>query len=881
MKKLILLLLLYLPIVLCAERIELEVHFSEAARSGYSVAPQSLRVPVHSVNILLPADAEVTDYSIEFLSPKPAQTSYDELNPPFLSSAGILDSKTRIESSSHYSYQGQKKWGELNFASFKLKPYQEDSGMFHEAARITVQYSLQAKALGQIPPSFFNPDFFANPQRLQQWYHASDRQDMGIIVISSPELYSAISSWVSFRQSQGFSVYFSNIYDVLQNEMGADDAEKLRNHLISQQVLNPFTYVLLVGDYDLIPIAYLTPEPNGAETVPSDFYYADLSSNWDTDEDGRLGEYYSQDGEEDYTVDYTPEAFVGRFSTNDAAELSQIAARIVAFEQSNAAYKNKALLPAAYLNYENEPELGMPQTDGADFTELIKSTILRNFQSTTLYEQLGVLPSLPSDYPLDYDTLANIIRNEDYGLINWSAHGSPTSASRKIWIEDSNGNQLPDSAEMQWQGLVNVDSFDGVQSENGSVIFASSCHNGYLDYYSPSLAEKALVTKAVAVLAASRTGWYKLGWQNPGWGGLSSYNYHFLENYAEHGYSVGAAHAYANLLHTEYYLFGDPIDTGGIIWPELQNVYTYVLFGDPVLGHSAFLEPEGEILVYSPHYEATAVVNAIRESGDFNVIYSNRLIPDYDYISGFAAVFCLWADEMPASDSFEYNMLNSYLEEGGKMYLEGRLPWDSTDLFLGKFGIEAPLDMLVNIERIQAEDTIWEYTNEDFQTDILVPVSSSATELFHTLNDNYPNATVGILNAAEGYRTIGSSFRLSEVLDEEPGLPEMITLILDQLEVNSAVATADELSPELIPSLKAYPNPMRSSLTISLQRPDKQAETVKIYNLRGQLVKSMMLSSKNGYSVSWDGKDTQNRKVPNGLYFIRCNTQIKKISIVK
>jgi hypothetical protein len=306
-----------------------------------------------------------------------------------------------------------------------------------------------------------------------------------------------------------------------------------------------------------------------------------------------------------------------------------------------------------------------------------------------------------------------------------------------------------------------------------------------------------------------------------------------------------------------------------------------VLFGDPVLGHSAFLEPEGEILVYSPHYEATAVVNAIRESGDFNVIYSNRLIPDYDYISGFAAVFCLWADEMPASDSFEYNMLNSYLEEGGKMYLEGRLPWDSTDLFLGKFGIEAPLDMLVNIERIQAEDTIWEYTNEDFQTDILVPVSSSATELFHTLNDNYPNATVGILNAAEGYRTIGSSFRLSEVLDEEPGLPEMITLILDQLEVNSAVATADELSPELIPSLKAYPNPMRSSLTISLQRPDKQAETVKIYNLRGQLVKSMMLSSKNGYSVSWDGKDTQNRKVPNGLYFIRCNTQIKKISIVK
>ena len=881
MKKPLFILILSLPILIFAASLTVDIQFLESSRSGYSTAPGSRQVPVHSVNILLPKNAEILDYELSFDSFRAAAKGYQQINPPFISSEGILGSNSPRTSSKRYNYLGLRHWGELAYASFAINPYDEHSGLWSETAEITIQYQPGTRAQGLIPATFKNADFFANAERLNEWYRPSSRHSMGIIVISTPELYSALGAWTAFRQGQGFTIHFSNIADVLVNEVGANAAEKLRNHLITQQVLYPFSYVLLVGDHDLVPIAQLTPEPNSNTTVPSDFYYADLSSNWDTDGDGRYGEYYSQYGEEDYGVDYTPEAFVGRFSTNNAAEVSQIAQRIVAFEQSNAPFKSKALLPAAFLNYHDEPVPGMPQTDGADLMELAKATILRNWETTTLYEQIGVIPSYPSDYDLDEASFNNLLRTQEFGLISWSAHGSAVSSARKIWMNDTNSNGLPDSYEMEWLPLVDTDSFDNIQTEHGSVIFAASCNNGYLDYQQQSLAEKALVTKAVAIVAASRTGWYKVGWETPGWGGLSSYNYHFLENYAEGGYSAGAALAYANLLHTQYYLFGDPIDDGGIVWPELQNVYTYLLFGDPVLGHTEFPQPKGEILVYSPHFDAYPVVNAIRENADFNVIYSDRLIPDYAYLDSFKAVFCLFDDDIPAVDSFEYALLNGYLETGGKIYLEGRLPWNINDEFLGKFGLEAPYYSAVQIQRIQAEDSLWDYTNPDYLTDAMSPVGATASALFETANIDPVDAIIGVLNAHEDYTTIGSSFHLNDVANGDIGLTEMVGLILEKLGVTQPVPNSDELITPATIQLKAYPNPMRSDLHISLESASKAEETLKIYNLKGQLITSLKLSSKNDYTLTWNGKDSGGLQCPNGIYILRSGANSKKISLVK
>ncbi|MDZ4122127.1 MAG: C25 family cysteine peptidase, partial [Candidatus Cloacimonadaceae bacterium] len=674
----------------------------ELSGYGSTTAPGSWQLPVKTMNILLPPGASVSSYHVELLSPTTIPAPEPRRNGRFHSSEGSLGSSASASPGISYIYRGTQAWGDLSFARFDLLPASYDASasayLWHREAKITLDYDITTpRARNIIPQTLSEPGFFANPEVLPRWYRNTSQRNYDYLIVSTPSLFAAASELDTFRQGQGLITQFADISTILATSPGSNNAAKLRNYLISEYNTSPFTYLLLIGDIDVIPIAQLTPEPNGSETIPSDFYFSDLSSNFDSDNDGRLGEYSTGHGDQDWEVDFTPEVFVGRIAWSTPATVSTICQRIVNFEQSSAPWKNHALLPAAFLNYHQEEwNMEFAETDGAGFMELIRSTIIRDMQTTTLYEQLGVVPSFPSDHALDYDTLKNLISNNSYGLLSWSAHGSATSSSRKVWMEDTDSNGIPDSWEMQWLGMVNRESFNNLANTDGMVVFCASCYNGKIDHSSASLAETVLQKKGVAVIGATRTGWYKIGWQNPGWGGLSSYNYHFLENYITHGMSAGAAQSYANLLHTQYYLFGDPIDSDGIIWPELQNVYTYLMFGDPAVGHTpANPQPQGEILVWEPTYQnGLAIVNAINDLGYYNVVYTDKLIPDYEYLHHFEAVFALFGFGALAyylePNSLEYNLLNGYLDSGGKLYVEGLINWDDTDPFWQKFGTIAP-----------------------------------------------------------------------------------------------------------------------------------------------------------------------------------------------
>jgi hypothetical protein len=117
--------------------------------------------------------------------------------------------------------------------------------------------------------------------------------------------YAAISALEAFRNSQGFITNFANIATILSETAGSNPAEKLRNYLIQEYLAHPFTYLVLLAIMTLLPVGMLTPEPDGMETVPSDFFYGDLSSIIDTDNDGLLGEYSSAEGIQDWGVDFT------------------------------------------------------------------------------------------------------------------------------------------------------------------------------------------------------------------------------------------------------------------------------------------------------------------------------------------------------------------------------------------------------------------------------------------------------------------------------------------------------------------------------------------------------------------------------------------------
>ncbi len=86
-----------------------------------------------------------------------------------------------------------------------------------------------------------------------------------------------------------------------------------------------------------------------------------------------------------------------------------------------------------------------------------------------------------------------------------------------------------------------------------------------------------------------------------------------------------------------------------------------------------------------------------------------------------------------------------------------------------------------------------------------------------------------------------------------------------------------------------YPNPMKSSTTISFNLATKSHEKaqIKIYNVKGQLVRKIKMQPpiysgvKGKNNIVWDGKDKNNKPVSSGIYFYRLETENYQSSVKK
>jgi hypothetical protein len=84
-----------------------------------------------------------------------------------------------------------------------------------------------------------------------------------------------------------------------------------------------------------------------------------------------------------------------------------------------------------------------------------------------------------------------------------------------------------------------------------------------------------------------------------------------------------------------------------------------------------------------------------------------------------------------------------------------------------------------------------------------------------------------------------------------------------------------------------YPNPFNPSTTIVFDMPAAGAANLSVYNLKGQLVKTLANENKPAgrHSFTWDGTDSLNRPVSSGIYFYRLtaagHTESKKMVLVK
>ena len=81
-------------------------------------------------------------------------------------------------------------------------------------------------------------------------------------------------------------------------------------------------------------------------------------------------------------------------------------------------------------------------------------------------------------------------------------------------------------------------------------------------------------------------------------------------------------------------------------------------------------------------------------------------------------------------------------------------------------------------------------------------------------------------------------------------------------------------------SLKNYPNPFNPITTISFEVPKNDMISLEIFNLKGELVKTLIKRnvSKGMHRIIWNGTNKKGQKVNSGIYFIKLQTSGKVIS---
>ena len=111
--------------------------------------------------------------------------------------------------------------------------------------------------------------------------------------------------------------------------------------------------------------------------------------------------------------------------------------------------------------------------------------------------------------------------------------------------------------------------------------------------------------------------------------------------------------------------------------------------------------------------------------------------------------------------------------------------------------------------------------------------------------------------------------------------------LLDDVTVE-ATPLEDPTVPVLATELQGnYPNPFNPETTIRYSVKETVPVTIEIYNLKGQLVRTLVneVKTAGNYSVIWNGRDSHNQPVSSGVYFYKMNagkySSTKKMIMMK
>jgi Peptidase family C25 len=351
-----------------------------------------------------------------------------------------------------------------------------------------------------------------------------------LVIVTTAELVGEselLPRLIELRAAEGWDVTVATEadWDVPVGSGTDDRADRIRAYLADNYAHDPGAYALLIGDpapdggdvpmknvHPLIDVIHWYDEwlADEMDPIPTDFYYADLTGEWDCDGDGQYGEYPDDAGAG--CVDFQPELFVGRLPVygGDAGELDTLLARAIARDlEQDKAYRGDVLLPGALFGVVGAPaptgDEYSENDDGACILDAIYRDLPAEFQAgaTRLFEDRGVVTSpYEHDGPLERDEVIEQWQG-GRGLVVWAGHGGPTGAYRTCWVEDVNGNELADAEECDYPPIMESGDHLSLVDSPGAFTWHVSCDNGFPEMEA-NIGAMLLYGGAAATATASR-----------------------------------------------------------------------------------------------------------------------------------------------------------------------------------------------------------------------------------------------------------------------------------------------------------------------------------------------------------------------------------------
>ncbi|MCF8356940.1 MAG: FG-GAP-like repeat-containing protein [Melioribacteraceae bacterium] len=165
----------------------------------------------------------------------------------------------------------------------------------------------------------------------------------------------------------------------------------------------------------------------------------------------------------------------------------------------------------------------------------------------------------------------------------------------------------------------------------------------------------------------------------------------------------------------------------------------------------------------------------------------------------------------------------------------------------------------------------------DYHENIIQNPPSTVDSVFAVIDAGY---TYLVMENASRANYTGSIMELKPKSKKEfeEKRDDLINMLFGNSEPDNEIPEVNKLA-----LYSNYPNPFNPSTTISFSIPEESKVEVSVFNIKGQVVKTLVkdVFESGKHSVIWRGKDNNNKKCSSGIYFYQLNVNGKPKSVKK